>query len=359
MAELPTHRKPRRQRAARRVVAASVLSVLICALLSVVDAPTARAAGEPQVTVDDITVDEPRSDETGVLPFTVVLASPAAEELTVPWRLHNGKPPALQAITSTGTLVFSPGETIKALSLPLAHNPSDDKVPYHYTLEILPGWSNNDRYGIATVHDTTRDGYFSCDAVFEGVTGVTPHAVYGKDCAPGELRAEGATDGSGHLAIEEIDLQVVSYADNRVSTRPAVGDGGEAHLTVHGVRWRIAPGIVLRAATLTSDARVVCTAVGEVPLMETSSSVTGLSINGAPPLGTITDRRVIDLGPAGRIVLNDTFDQAVTITSWPNVREPHRTVAQSAIVAQLTVPFGYAYLGQTRIGQIFGNPCSS
>jgi hypothetical protein len=359
MAELPTHRMPRRQRAARRVFATSVLGVLVCALLSVVDAPTARAAGEPQVTVDDITVDEPRSDENGALPFTVVLASPAAEELTVPWRLYRGKPPARQTITATGTLVFAPGETVKALSLPLAHNPYDDKVPYHFTLEILPGWPNNDRYGIATVHDTTRDGYFSCDAVVEGATGVTPHAVYGKDCAAGELHMEGVSDDSGHLAIEEIDLQVVSYADNRVSTLPAVGDGGEAHLTVHGVRWRIAPGIVLRAATVTSDARIVCTAVDEVPLMEASSSVTGLSINGAPPLGTITDRHVIDLGPAGRIVLNDTFDHAVLITSWPNVPEPHRTITQSAILAHLTVPFGYAYLGQTRIGQIFGNPCSS
>ena len=165
-----------------------------------------------------------------------------------------------------------------------------------------------------------------------------------------------SNDGA-RVTVADLKLQVVQYADNRVSTWPAVGDGGEVHVEMHGVVWRIAPGIVLRATSLTSHARIVCTAVGALPLMESSSSVTGLSINGAPPLGEITSEHVVDLGPAGRIVINEHRDQAGPIQSGPDKGELHRTLTQSAIVAY--PPLSYSYLGQARVGQLWGNPCHS
>lgn len=330
---------------------------LISACLSTLITSTAEAAGEPRASADNITAEEPLEGEVGNLPFTVTLEFPAVTELTIPWRLHRGVPWAKQGLERSGQLVIAPGETTVALVIPFFQDYYDSQNAYHYTLELRPGWQRP-TYGMATVHDNTRNGELTCSPTAYSTPAPVPGtpAIYKKDCAAGHHEQSLSADG-GHLRAADITLDVVQYADNRVGTAPAVGDGGEVHVQMHGVIWRVAPGIVLRAATVTSDARVLCTAVGEQPLMESESSVTGLSINGAPPLGTITDEYVVNLGAAGRIVLNERRDQGVLLQGGGNTGELHRTLTQSAIVAY--PPLAYSYVAQATVGQLGGNPCDS
>jgi hypothetical protein len=357
MPEFHRHLNVHRGRAARRIGVLVAVTAMICAWLTVVTTSPASADGEPQVTVDDITVYEPHADESGAMPFTVALEFPATSELTIPWQFYRGKPSWVPNVQASGQLVFAPGETTRTLSFPLAFDPTDNTAPYYYTVQISPGWRNVDQYGVATVHDTTRDGEFVCDATAYETFGVSPPAIRGDDCKAGFRQENAASYDGAHLTLAESTLQVVQYADNSAYTQPSVGDGGEAHVSLSGVVWRIAPGLVLRAASVTADARIVCTALGALPLMESSSTVTGLRINGSPPLGTITEELVIYAGNGVRIVLNEHQDQSVIIAGGPDKGESHRTIMQSAIAVH--APLTYAYVARTYIGQLWGNPCNS
>lgn len=346
-----------------------VLALLAGAWSTATIAPPASAAGEPQVTVADITVEEPLAGEAGSMDFPVTLEFPSSEALSVPWRLAPGKPPYLPSTITSGTLVFEPGETEKTLSFPLAFDPDDDTKPYYYTVHISPDWRNLDIYGVATILDTTRNGEFTCHATAYLGMGAGPAAVPSvfsgtvgdTNCVAGLVEEDKVSYDAGHFTAVSSTMEVVRYADNSVYTQPAAGDGGEAHVRLTGVVWRIAPGLVLRIASIKSDARIVCTEVGQLPLMEAASEVKGLSINGAPPLGTITDERFIDLGGGSRIVLNRHQDQAVTIAGGPQVGEPHRTIRQVAVEVAVngSVQNYSANLGTTSIGQLWGNPCNA
>jgi hypothetical protein len=326
----------------------------------------AGAAGEPQVTVGDITVDEPHAGETGSMPFTVTLEFPAATELTVPWRFYPGKPDPWAFTQTVGQLVFAPGEQTKTLSFPLQFDPTDNLSPYYYTLEISPNWRNLDQYGVATVHDTTRNGTFICTATAYETSGTVPLGTLGagfsgtlggQNCPAAVQDAAAASYGGGSLTVARRVMRVVRYADNSVYSQPSVGDGGESHVRLDGVVWRVAPGLVLRAASVASDSRIVCTAVGELPLMVSSSSVTGLSINGAPALGTITNEQVFDVGGDVRVAVNEHRDQAGTIAGGPQKGEPHRSLAQTAI--HVSLKYQNADLAATFVVQMEGNPCAS
>jgi hypothetical protein len=326
-------------------------------LLAVLSASSATASGEPQVTVDDFTASEPLRGETGSLSFNVALEFPVATESAIPWTFNAGRQGLVEREISRGTLTIAPGQTIATLTFPLAADTFDRKTPYYYTVRIDPPWRNEDLYGTATVYDTTRDGEFACYAYAYLVWQVGGAGVGLPGCQGGFHHDQVVPVGSNRLSVTDYTAEVVQYADNGVDTRPAVGDGGETHVEMHGIVWRVAPGIVLRAASVNVDARIVCTAVGTLPSMESTSSVTGLQINGAAPLGRIDDEYVVDLGPAGRIIINQHADQAVVIASGDQRGEPHRTIIQSAMVAYL--PTRVDFIGQTTIGQLFGNPCNS
>jgi dipeptidyl aminopeptidase/acylaminoacyl peptidase len=169
----------------------------------------------PTLSVDDTSVGEPSSG-TAPATFTVSLSPPSTSEVTVAYATSNGSAAAgSDFTTSTGTLTFQAGETVRTVSVPVI---GDTVVEPHETfyvdLSAPVSATIDDGRGVATILDddgscTVRgtpgndvlDGTAAADVICGFGGGDTLDALGGNDTVDAGSGDDTVLGGEGHDTV--------------------------------------------------------------------------------------------------------------------------------------------------------------
>ncbi|HEX3650462.1 MAG TPA: Calx-beta domain-containing protein, partial [Pseudonocardiaceae bacterium] len=238
--------------------------------------------------VNDVTVTEGTGGPATPATFTVsLLGGPAAAPVTVHYATADGTAtaPADYAATS-GDLTFAPGETTKAVTVPVVPD-SVDEPNETFALNLSApsaGVSIADGQGVGTIVDDDRNGAFSCTATAADVIGITAGTAN-----PNDLPCADDSDTVASVSLNAGLINVAAHAltaqtdvtPNDLTVAPAAGDDAASSARIDGTTISTL-GLRIQLGAIQSQASATCVAgpSGLAPSFAGSSNIASLSING-------------------------------------------------------------------------------
>jgi hypothetical protein len=238
--------------------------------------------------VNDVTVTEGTGGPPTPATFTVsLLGGPSATPVTVHYATADATAtaPADYAATS-GDLTFAPGETSKAVTVPVVPD-AVDELNETFTLNLSApstGVFILDGQGVGTIIDDDRDGAFSCSATAADVLGITAAVANPSDlpCADDSKTVASVSLNAGliNVSANALTAQTDLTPDDQ-TLPPAAGDHGSSAARIAGTTISTL-GLKIQLGVIQSQASASCVAgpSGPAPAFAGSSNVASLSING-------------------------------------------------------------------------------
>lgn len=236
----------------------------------------------PGLSVNDVTVNE----NSGPATFTVSLSAPAPFPVTVNYATANGSASAPADYASTaGSLVFSPGQVTKPVSVPIVDDLTDENnETFTVTLSGASNAAISDPTGVGTIVDSDRNGTFSCSATALNLAGLSAARANpaNSPCVDDHEVVANVTLNAGLVTVKSstLDARTELTPDNQNSA-PSAGD--KAVSTARVESTKITVGLTtIEIGVITSSASATCTAGpgGLAPAYAGSSSISYLKING-------------------------------------------------------------------------------
>ncbi|SES37465.1 Calx-beta domain-containing protein [Actinokineospora terrae] len=251
---------------------------------------TVRVLG---LSINDITVQEPRVLGSGSAVFAVTLNAASPSPVTVNY--------ATTALTATagvdftpvsGTVTFAPGETSKTVTVPLIGDLLDEvSETFRVTLSGATGAGIVKAVGTATILDGNRNGSYTCQAtaaklVALGVVGATAAVANTANdpCAEATATLINASLPSGILTVITGDVSsTTNLTPDDQSVLPVAGDSVVSTADVSSTTITLLGLANIQVGAVTASAGYTCTAgPGGVltPVFSASSNVASLRVNG-------------------------------------------------------------------------------
>ncbi|MBI5256162.1 MAG: DUF4347 domain-containing protein [Burkholderiales bacterium] len=172
-------------------------------------------AAQPQLTVNDVTVNE----AAGTMTFTVTMSTTSADSVTVKYETHDGTAAAGSDYTAlaTGTLTFAPGDTSKTIVVTISDDMATESAETFTVLLHDPVFAAiSDDTGVGTINDN------------DATAGLTLGAVSGHT-------TEAGGTATFTVALSSAPAQDVTVS---VSSNDATeGSAGPATLTFTSANW--------------------------------------------------------------------------------------------------------------------------
>jgi hypothetical protein len=340
-----------------------VVVVLTCAGLHTA-APASASTDEVGISVDDVTVTEPRLGGDVPMVFTVSLDRPAPAPVTVDYQALNPDSLNKEWVSTHGTLTFAEGEQAKNVVVTARgdFNPDEADV-FEMTLSNPVGAVIADGTGVGTILNVERWGWFQCHAIgaWEREPGklAKTYADVAKQpgahghCYPASAQHQGYST-TGNYPPVPLRLAWSAYTfhateDLRWESRwdVAAGDSGRAHAESGKASFALDGVPILTVEAASADVEVRCTAVGPPPTVTPSSRVVVATPGGGSV--TVTDYRRTELpGGLGTIELNKTTEVPAWWGGGPRV-------TRQAVV--ITLANGRTTVLADASATYSGNPC--
>ncbi|AXX31396.1 hyalin [Actinosynnema pretiosum subsp. pretiosum] len=304
----------------------------------------------PGVRVGDATA----SEGDGQAVFTVSLDRPSPKPVTLRASTSDGSAvaPGDYAATSQ-VLTFAPGETTKAVAVPLVSDTVDElDETLALRLGEVAGAAVSDGEGVGTILDDDRDGVFTCRASVANVAGIEPVVANppNSPCAEADQTTLQANLGSGLLnaRLNALSARTDQTPDDPSASRAAEGDSVVSRALVETTTLS-ALGVSVELGVIRSEASVTCVAGGHglEPRFSGGSTIDSLKVNGVPVTVVGSQPVTIPL-VVGSLRLNSTERTADGLVQ--------RAVVLDALLVKVVV-------GEARVGyrgtdaHPGGNPC--
>lgn len=118
-------------------------------------------ATQPALSINDVTVTEPKQYESGTATFTVSLDKASDEAVSVAYSTSGT---GNRARATSGTTTLAAGDTSASIEVDIFHNSSTADWSFIMTLSNPVGATISDATGIATITNVTPTGTFLCQA---------------------------------------------------------------------------------------------------------------------------------------------------------------------------------------------------
>lgn len=268
----------------------------------------------PGLSVYDVQVNE----GAGTVDFTVTLSVPAPFPVSVSYATTTGTAGAADYTAKSGVLDFSPNETLKTVTVPIADDAVDElNETFKLGLSSPSGAALTDPSGAATIVDNDRDGAFTCSATALNLAGQLAAQANpaNSPCVDATATGPDNTLNAGLVTVKTTGLSAsTDLTPNNQSTAPAAGDKAVATSAAGSTKITVAGLVTIELGYINSTASATCVAGpgGLVPQFAGSSTISSLKINGA----TVT----IGSGPTtiplvvGSLKLNSTTTSATGVT---------------------------------------------
>lgn len=226
------------------------------------------------------------NENSGPATFTVSLSAPAPFPVTVNYATANGSASAPADYASTaGSLVFSPGQVTKPVSVPIVDDLTDENnETFTVTLSGASNAAISDPTGVGTIVDSDRNGTFSCSATALNLAGLSAARANpaNSPCVDDHEVVANVTLNAGLVTVKSstLDARTELTPDNQNSA-PSAGD--KAVSTARVESTKITVGLTtIEIGVINSSASATCTAGpgGLAPAYAGSSSISYLKING-------------------------------------------------------------------------------
>jgi hypothetical protein len=307
----------------------------------------------PGVSINDVTVAEGNAGTTPAT-FTVSLDRPSPSPVTVDFTTSNGTAVAPADYTSTaGTVTFAPGETTKAVVVPVNGDTVDEPdETFTVTLSAAGGAAITDPVGVGTIIDDDRDGVFSCRASAVNLVGIEPVVANpanvpcvddGTTVAQVDLNAAALT-----VKAKVLSATTDQTPDDLTSAPPAAGDNATANAKVDTTTISTL-GLTIELGVIKSEATAKCvpSGTGLAPQFSGSSTIASLKINGVST--TIGSAPITIPLVIGSLRLNSTETTATSVTQ--------RAVVLDTLLADVVIGEAHADIHGTG-AHPNGNPCT-
>ncbi len=268
----------------------------------------------PGLSVYDVQVNE----GAGTVDFTVTLSSPAPFPVSVSYATTTGTAGAADYTAKSGLLTFSPNETLKTVTVPIADDAVDElNETFKLGLSSPSGAALTDPSGEATIVDNDRDGVFTCSATALNLAGQLSAQANpaSNPCVDATATGPDNTLNAGLVTVKTTGLSAsTDLTPNNQSTAPAAGDKAVSTAAAGSTKITVAGLVTIEVGYINSTASATCVAGpgGLVPQFTGSSTITNLKVNGA----TVT----VGSGPltvplvVGTLKLNSTTTTATGVT---------------------------------------------
>jgi hypothetical protein len=273
----------------------------------------------PGLTVDDATVTEGDSG-TVQATFTVTMSEPSTSTVTIPIATADGTATAPADYTAVSrSLSLAPGATTTTVSVPVVGDTLDEPdETFALNLSAATGAAVTDGQGVGTILDDDRNGAFFCRATAVSVGGIEAAVANapGTPCVDQHVVSTGSGTNLGVLQVTStaLDASTDQTPDSLASTTPAAGDRATASSTASALTINAVGLVSISLTIMTSTATVSCVPSGStlVPSFSSSSSVTGLSIDGVTvPVGSAPQDIPLVIGT---LHLNSTVTTGTSVT---------------------------------------------
>lgn len=273
----------------------------------------------PGLVVDNATVTEGDSG-TVQATFTVTMSEPSTSTVTIPIATADGTATSPADYTAVSrSLSLAPGATTTTVSVPVVGDTLDEPdETFTLKLSAATGAAVTDGQGVGTILDDDRNGAFFCRATAVSVGGIEAAVANapGTPCVDQHAVSTGSDTNLGVLQVTSTDLHASTdqAPDSLASTTPAAGDSATASSTVSALTINAVGLVSISLTIMTSTATVSCVPSGStlVPSFSSSSSVTGLSIDGVTvPVGSAPQDIPLVIGT---LHLNSTVTTGTSVT---------------------------------------------
>lgn len=268
----------------------------------------------PGLSVYDVQVNE----GAGTVDFTVTLSVPAPFPVSVSYATTAGSAGAADFSAKSGVLNFSPNETLKTVTVPIADDAVDElNETFKLGLSSPSGAGLTDPSGEATIVDNDRDGVFTCSATALNLAGQLAAQANpaNSPCVDATAAGPDNTFNAGLVTVKTTGLSAnTDLTPNNLSTTPAAGDKAVSTSAAGSTKITVAGLVTIEVGYINATASATCATGpgGLVPQFSGSSTITNLKVNGA----TVT----VGSGPltiplvVGSLKLNSTTTTATGVT---------------------------------------------
>lgn len=268
----------------------------------------------PGLSVYDVQVNE----GAGTVDFTVTLSSPAPFPVSVSYATTTGSAGAADFTAKSGVLNFSPSETLKTVTVPIADDAVDElNETFKLGLSSPSGAALTDPSGEATIVDNDRDGAFTCSATALNLAGqlYAQANPANSPCVDATATGPDNTFNAGLVVVRTTGLSAsTDLTPNNQGAAPAAGDKAVSTAAAGSTKITVAGLVTIEVGYISATASATCAAGpgGLVPQFVGSSTISSLKVNGA----TVT----VGSGPltvplvVGTLKLNSTTTTATGVT---------------------------------------------